>query len=266
MDLREMPVACADRSGKDAEARHPWEQSRARFFRGQLARCLRPGARVLDIGAGDGYLVSSLLPAVKPSGSIVCVDTGYSDDHLTRFSAAAPPEICFTREVPDTSFDVVLLLDVLEHVPDDRAFLAGIVRDVLAPGGVLLASVPAHPFLFTRHDVSLGHYRRYRLGELTARVRETGLAVEASGGLFHSLLPVRIAQKMGEIIRGVKSRPALEAVSAHADTGLTAGAGSHWLSKVTLTFLALDNQLSNALARSGLSLPGLSVWARARKT
>ena len=63
--------------------------------------------------------------------------------------------------VGDAQLDVVVALDVLEHLDDDRRALDEILR-VLRPGGVLLATVPAYPFLWSSHDEALGHRRRYR--------------------------------------------------------------------------------------------------------
>jgi SAM-dependent methyltransferase len=196
---------------------------------------------------------------------VVCFDTGYSDEHLARFSVAAPAGLSFTRDRPESCFDIVLLLDVLEHVPNDRAFLASIVGGLLAPGGVLLASVPAYPSLFARHDVDLGHHRRYRPDDLLLLLRNAGLDVATTAGLFHSLLSVRVAQKLSEIIRGVWTRPAPDMVPKHADTGLSAWNGSRWLTGAVLGMLYLDNWLSTVCARRCIVLPGLSVWALAKK-
>lgn len=264
MDLREMPVAAAG-AGAGQAVRHPWEQSRAKFFCQRLTRHLRPGARVLDIGAGDGYIGSMLAQAVQPGGQVCCFDSQYSDPQLAALAQTAPPGLSFTRERPSTPFDAVLMLDVVEHVPDDRGFVAGVARELLAPGGVLLASVPAYAFLFTRHDVSLGHHRRYSPGGLRHLLREAGLEVTTAGGLFHSLLVVRLAQKLGELLRGQRTRPAPEAIPEHVDTGLTEWHGARWLTKTILGALSVDNWVSATSAGAGVSLPGLSVWALARK-
>src|SRR6185503_20419216 len=63
--------------------------------------------------------------------------------------------------------DVLVMHDVLEHIEDDRTAV-DIVRDLLRPGGLAIISVPAYQWLFGRHDVELGHYRRYTRGRLTA--------------------------------------------------------------------------------------------------
>ena len=115
---------------------------------------------MLDVGAGDGYLAGTLLRAMPPGSRVVCLDPHYTDDEVSRFSADAPSGLTFTRSPPNQRFDIVLLLDVIEHVEEDRPFLSGFVADNLAPGGVVLLSVPAWQRLFIQHDVGLKHFRR----------------------------------------------------------------------------------------------------------
>lgn len=80
---------------------------------------------------------------------------------------------------PDASFELVCLLDLIEHVADDGRIFAEVAR-VLAPGGVLLLSTPLHPESWTEFDALAGHYRRYEPAELLARLVEHGLALEQS--------------------------------------------------------------------------------------
>lgn len=77
-------------------------------------------------------------------------------------------------EIPDRSFDVVGAFEVLEHLEDDRAALAGWVR-WLRPGGHLLISVPAHPERYGPADVKAGHFRRYTRRSLTEVLESAGL-------------------------------------------------------------------------------------------
>jgi 2-polyprenyl-3-methyl-5-hydroxy-6-metoxy-1,4-benzoquinol methylase len=67
---------------------------------------------------------------------------------------------------PEAKYDVVVCTDVLEHVKDDVGNCAALAR-MLKPGGQLLITVPAGPYLFGYHDEQLGHYRRYTLKMLT---------------------------------------------------------------------------------------------------
>lgn len=57
-------------------------------------------------------------------------------------------------------FDLVLALDVIEHIDDDRAAVKEFYR-VLKPGGRLIITVPAFQFLWSEHDQAVHHMRRY---------------------------------------------------------------------------------------------------------
>jgi hypothetical protein len=72
--------------------------------------------------------------------------------------------------------DVVLLLDVIEHLDDDAAALRA-ARDMLAPRGTPIVTVPAYPSLWSAHDLVLGHRRRYKTSGLRAVVQTAGFTV-----------------------------------------------------------------------------------------
>lgn len=252
MDLREIP-------GVEIR-RHPWEVARARFFRqvleaaGLLARRLA----VLDVGAGDGYLAGALLAKLPAGSSAVCFDALYSDEDLRRFGERPQPALAFTRERPGERFDLILLLDVVEHVSDDHAFLRAFVTDNLAPGGKVLVSVPAWPSLFSRHDEALKHHRRYSPAACRALLQGVGLAVRRSGGLFHSLLvPRALTVARERALTWLGRRPA-------PPPNLGSWRGGPALSRAIEGALAADTGLSLGWSRlAGMlpALPGLSFWA-----
>jgi hypothetical protein len=80
--------------------------------------------------------------------------------------------------------------DVLEHIEDDAAAVAK-VRSLLSPGGTAIVSVPAYQWLFGRHDVELGHYRRYTRGNLRA-LFEHDFEIEAIRYYGAALIPVAL--------------------------------------------------------------------------
>lgn len=244
MDLRER------REG----VRHPWEVARARFFFGVLSDrgFLSRSMRVLDAGAGDAWFARELVRR-SPGVDVDCWDIGYADHEL-----GARDGVRFVREKPAGRYDLALLLDVLEHVDDDREFVRGIVEDSLQPGAHALVSVPCWPGLFSDHDRALRHHRRYRPPEIRALLETSGLRVEVGGGLFHSLLVPRAAAVLAERARG----------GGHpegADATATWNAGRFVTSAVEGA-LSLDGRLSRVLAAKGVDVPGLSWWALARRT
>jgi SAM-dependent methyltransferase len=244
--------------------RHPWEIARARFFRDLLAKqgALAAPRRILDVGAGDGYLARQLLAAMPAGSAVVCFDPHYTDAQLAGLGTAGGA-VTFTRARPAGQFDLILLLDVIEHVADDSELLQQ-SAGALAPGGRVLVSVPAWLSLYTKHDLFLGHHRRYRPGQLKAVVAAAGLQVEAAGGLFHGLLLVRAAEKLGELVRGVRSRPAPEAFGGGDEAGVGKWKAGQGVTRAIGAMLALDNRFSAATSAAGLDVPGLSTWALCR--
>src|SRR4029453_14501851 len=104
-----------------------------------------------------------------------------ASDRLARFPPESRPKILrATLDALDPSkaqFHSILAFEVLEHVEDDRGLLAQAFH-LLAPGGHMLASVPAHERRFSAVDELVGHVRRYEREQLAARFAEAGFEVE----------------------------------------------------------------------------------------
>ena len=261
MDLRESPP--------EAVNRHPWERARARFF-SRVVRDHVPSARplrVLDVGAGDGFVSDALIDVLHPGSTITCFDPGYDAGQLARFAAAAKPGVSFTQQRPQAPHDLCLLLDVLEHVVDDRALLRELLATSLKPDACVLVSVPARAGLFSQHDVALGHHRRYDAASLRATLQDVGLRPLVSGGLFHSLIVPRAAKKLGERIRGLSSEPPppMAPLPEHISTDITSWRLGGAVTSVVDAALALDNSCSRLFATLGVDVPGMSEWALARR-
>ena len=99
------------------------------------------------------------------------------------------------------ALDLVALLDVLEHVPDDLASLRAIHRR-LKPGGKLLLTVPANPWMWSAHDTAHHHFRRYTKGSLEELFLRSGLEVELLSYFNTLLYPlVAAARLVGKVTR-----------------------------------------------------------------
>lgn len=106
--------------------------------------------------------------------------------------------------VPDGDYDLVALLDVLEHVEEDRASLEAIGRK-LRSDGRLLITVPAMPWLWSAHDAVHHHKRRYTRASLSATIAAAGLQVERIGYFNGFLFPLAVASRLWKAIVGDKS-------------------------------------------------------------
>jgi SAM-dependent methyltransferase len=204
---------------------------------------------VLDVGAGDGWFAQELLPDLGPAAEVVCWDVNYRSEDL---ATPAGARLTRTNRRPHGSFDLVLLLDVLEHIDDDEAFLAGKVVPLMAPSGTAVVSVPAHPSLFSDHDRMLQHHRRYRPAELRALLGRH-LDVVDSGSVFASLLAPRALSVLAE------------RAGRHRDpTGVGAWTAGPAITSALTAVLDADATVTADLSRRGLPVPGLSTWAVAR--
>ena len=131
---------------------------------------------VMEVGMSSGYLLPYLRQAC-PDGLVIGAD--YQPDVPAKFIARDKTYPLMQFDVtqcplPDACLDVVVLLNVLEHVKDDHKALAEVAR-VLKPGGIMILEVPSGPWLFDVYDAMLNHYRRYSMRSLVASVREAGL-------------------------------------------------------------------------------------------
>ncbi len=257
MDMKELP----DR----AFVRHPWEIARADFFLRLLREHIAAsGLRALDIGAGDGYFAGRLRADFPAVTAATCFDPGY-DDAWLQGRAPRGQGLAFTASRPAGTFDLVLLLDVLEHVADDQGLLREAAASTGLPGGWLLLSAPAHQALFSRHDELLGHQRRYSPDRLRAMAAEVGLDIVAHGQLFTSLLLPRAAARLGEAVGSARTPTPATPAPGHIETSLGTWQHGAMVTSVVTKALALDAAGSRFAARWRLPLPGLSTWVLARR-
>lgn len=176
MDLKETPFL------GDSAGSHWYYVSKGRA----LLRMIKDvrASEVLDIGAGSGIFAKLILRKTRVQKA-VCCDTGYSREWDER---CAGKPLYFKKSVAGSGADLVLLLDVLEHVENDVLFLRQYVEK-LKPGTHVAVTVPAFQFLFSGHDLFLEHYRRYTIASLEKCLSAAGLRVLKSSYFFLLLFP-----------------------------------------------------------------------------
>ncbi|CAH0260067.1 class I SAM-dependent methyltransferase [Roseomonas sp. CECT 9278] len=188
MDLREQDIL------GEAIGAHWYYRSKSRaMFR--LLEGVAPRS-VLDIGAGSGFFAREWLLRGGAERA-TCVDPHYPAD---RDESVAGRPLLFRRAVAATDADLLLLMDVLEHVEDDVALLRDHAR--IAPrGATVLLTAPAFGWLWSGHDVFLGHRRRYSVARLEATARAAGIVVDRACYFFAAVFPLAVAQRLPAILR-----------------------------------------------------------------
>ena len=194
MDLKEASLV-AD------PARHWYYQAKTAAMLRLLDGCAP--LEVLDVGAGSGLFSRALLRATTMRRAI-CVDPGYQADS-DALEAGKP--IGFRREVDSSAADLVLMMDVLEHVPDDAGLVATYAARVRG-GTRFLVTVPAFMALWSGHDVMLEHFRRYTLRRLEAVVTAGGLRVTRGCYFYGGVLPIAAATRLGRRRKAPRSQMA----------------------------------------------------------
>ena len=229
--------------------RHPWELSRADMALRLLSANDRH-TRYADVGCGDLYFARRLRALTEEP--IYAVDVNAPDRREDGIL------VCQNlHQVPAGSIDCAILMDVIEHVNDDIAMLREVGR-ILAPAGQLLITVPAHAFLWSEHDVFLGHFRRYNRSQLLDAVRQGGF--EPIETFYFFAIPyLARAVTVGLSKLGFRKSDA-------GAVGQWPFPAQHALTRTIRLFLNSDFRLSRVLGAGPVSGFGLSIAVRCRRT
>lgn len=154
-------------------------------------------AVIMEIGCSSGFLIRDLAKAF-PEAVIVGADV--VKEPLYRLARTLPgiPLIRFDLlqcPLPDQSVDVLVMLNVLEHIQDDVGALQK-AFNLLKPGGSLIIEVPAGPYLYDSYDAELHHFRRYSAAELQHKLTNAGFKVCRKSHLGFVLFPAFAAVKL----------------------------------------------------------------------
>lgn len=177
---------------------HWWYAARRRILRAQLQSLELPaGARILEVGSGTG----ANLAVLREFGEVTGLEM--SARAITHAQRQSPPgqvtvvQGSFPEDIDRLTgrFDLVCLLDVLEHLPDDAHALQRL-NDLLRPGGRILITVPAFAWLWGPHDTHHHHHRRYDRPQLRAACQRAGLCVVRMGHFNTVLFPLAVASRL----------------------------------------------------------------------
>lgn len=262
MDLVEV-----NKRGGAEVRRHPWELARFSVVVSLLTQVIKDEKeyKVLDIGCGDIFFVtklSELFPQVK----FYAIDTAFTDEMIQLMSGSvAGRNIELFKSLDDASTvvpapaNLVLLLDVVEHIEDDLGFLR-MLHDhpLISEDTQIMITVPAFQSLFCSHDYFLGHYRRYTNKTLKKVIKKAGFSEKELGYFFLTLILPRVLQVWMEKIKP-KNR-------TEGTTGLVEWRGGDGITKMMKMGLIIDYRITRFFKRMlGLNLPGLSNYVLCKK-
>lgn len=239
-----MDAAYAERY-RELYERHWWWRAREAWVLARLEASLtgEPAGPILDVGCGDGLLFDKLRRFGDPEG--LEADASVVTEHGRR---RGPIHIgAFNSDFASGKrFRLILMLDVLEHLPDGVTALER-ARELLLPGGRLILTVPAFQLLWTAHD-ELNHHRlRYDRRSLRRELEQAGFERYRMRYFFHWLFPLKIMVRIKEaVLDGSPSVPEVPHPTLNR------------------LFYALSRLEQATWGRLALPL-GSSLWAEARR-
>jgi SAM-dependent methyltransferase len=175
---------------------HWWYRARREILSDYLKRygALPEDAKILEIGCGTGHN----LPMLASFGDVDAIEI---DESAGKFAAERLGKPIGTSPLPELSgverggYDLVAVLDVVEHVEDDVGALKA-MASLLKPGGKILITVPAHQWMWSAHDVVNHHKRRYSKGTLVDALEKAGLKRRKLRWFNSLLFPAAVAARM----------------------------------------------------------------------
>jgi SAM-dependent methyltransferase len=188
----------------ELDTRHWWYRARRDILAELIRRriTLPPQARILEIGCGTGHNLGMLgrfgtVDAIEIDGAARAI----ASSRLGRRVGDAPlPEL---PGIDDGRYDLIAVLDVVEHIADDRAALASMARK-LRPGGSILITVPAFQWMWSAHDVVNHHHRRYTKKMLRRAVADAGLQLRFLSYFNSLLFPLAAGSRLAGRLTGRK--------------------------------------------------------------
>ena len=185
----------------ELDQEHWWFVARRRILASVIRRVVKPPkrARLLEVGCGTGHNFAML----KQFGRL---DACEVDDCARALAGKRLRRKVQEAKLPDlsmferNSYDLIALLDVLEHVRGDVASLRAIHRR-LKPGGTLLLTVPANRWMWSAHDAAHHHFRRYSKSQLAQALSDAGFEVKLLSYFNTLLFPlIAAARIVGKLV------------------------------------------------------------------
>jgi SAM-dependent methyltransferase len=172
-----------------ADLEHFWIRRRFNVAQNLLRKIGSLGDRFCDIGCGNGLLQRQIEEQFGLPVDGIDLNLAALKQNVSRQSSLFFYDIFERRSEFHHRYDVMFLFDVVEHLEDDRSFLAAAL-DLLKPGGLCVINVPAWQRLYSEYDRRAGHIRRYSLETLSELARQCGLELREATYWGLPLIPL----------------------------------------------------------------------------
>ncbi|MDR6114282.1 SAM-dependent methyltransferase [Sphingomonas sp. SORGH_AS870] len=184
------------------DSTHWWYRARRDILADYLTRYGKlPGeARILEIGCGTGHN----LPMLAGFGTVDAIEIDPAAREIASERLGKPVGAAPLPELPGIergAYDLIAVLDVVEHIEDDVAALAA-MKSCLKPGGKILIAVPAHQWMWSAHDVVNHHHRRYSKATLVSAIEKAGLRPRKLTYFNSLLFPLAAAARIAGRLTG----------------------------------------------------------------
>ena len=190
MDLKEQEILSED-------ANHHWYyQAKSKLLGKLVGNIDQPS--ILDVGAGSCFFSRFLLQHEHASKA-TCIDPNFQNTESETINGHPLKKF---KSVKKSDADIVIMMDILEHVDDDVALLKEYVSKV-DKGAVFVITVPAFMFLWSEHDNYLEHKRRYTLAMLNKTVLQAGLSPEKKFYFFSFVFPIALVMRLSNKLLGL---------------------------------------------------------------
>jgi SAM-dependent methyltransferase len=221
----------------EIDGEHWWFTARRRIVAALIEKQtpLKPVAHILEVGAGTG----SNLAMLQRYGTVEAIEP---DDKARALASRRGGIDVWGGLLPDGvplvdgRYDLIVLLDVLEHIPDDAGTLRVLAKK-LAPGGRLLLTVPSTPWLWSAHDVAHHHQRRYTAGALRKVLAGNGFRLRHMSHFNSILFPAIVgARALGKITGREGGDDAMPPAPLNSLLSGLFAAERHWVVRAKLPF------------------------------
>lgn len=197
---------------------HPIDVASRKHAIAEVAKAIKGKERdalILEVGCSSGYLLKEMVDEF-PTSTVAGADV--VKEPLEKLSHALPGVPLFRFDLlqcplPHNSVDVLIMINVLEHIEDDVTAMQKAFA-LLKPGGTFVIEVPAGPGLFDAYDVELSHYRRYRSSFLRTQLQNIGFEIKNSSHLGFLLYPAFAIVKLKNKWFGSRANVAVKRVKS----------------------------------------------------